>query len=200
MRLGIMGGTFDPVHIGHLLLARAMLERLPLSRVLFIPAADPPHKVSDPPLAAAGDRLAMVDRAIAPFPQFETSNIELDRPGKSYTIDTLIDLRGQYPDDEMFLIIGADNVSQLSSWHEPHAILEQCTVVAGSRVTDDIDADPNLVGQLQLVETPIVEISSTMIRQRLRDGHPIRYMVPETVESYIVENGLYGNGLPTSTT
>ena len=190
MRLGILGGTFDPIHVGHLLLAQAMREELELEQVLFIPAADPPHRESAPSVAAE-DRMAMVERAIADTPTFQASRVELDRPGKSYTVDTLSAIRDRHPADELFLIIGADNVSQLSSWHEPEAILELCTIVAGSRVTDEVDLHSPLAKQLHLVETPLIQLSSTSIRQRIRDGLSIRYMVPEEVEAYIAERGLY---------
>ena len=190
-RLGILGGTFDPIHIGHVLLARFVQERLQLDKVLFVPAADPPHKDAQPPLAPAEDRWAMVELALAGCPGFEGSRIELERPGKSYTVDTLAQLRATCSEVHLYLIIGADNVAQLSTWHQPQGILDQCTVVAGSRITGEIQADPALKAQVVQLDTPMIQLSSTQIRQRLEQGLSIRYMVPEPVEAYINEKGLY---------
>lgn len=188
-RLGVLGGSFDPIHSGHVLLAQFVRERVALDRVLFIPAADPPHKLEC--LAPAADRLAMVELAIQDFPYFQTSRLELERPGKSYTIDTLRHLRAAWPDSHLYLIIGTDNVAQLSTWHDPHGILELCTVVAGSRLADQEGADPELVARMVFVDTPVIQFSSTQIRQRLGQGLPIRYLVPEAVEAYIRQRGLY---------
>ena len=190
-RLGILGGTFDPIHIGHVLLALFAQEQLSLDTVLFVPAADPPHKDATPPLAPAEDRWAMVERAIAGFPGFQGSRIELERPGKSYTFDTLAQLRGTFPGSALYLIIGADNIPQMATWHRPQGILEQCTVVAGSRITGEWNADPELVERMLFVDTPLIQLSSTQIRQRLEQDRSIRYMVPEPVETYIREKGLY---------
>ena len=190
-RLGILGGTFDPIHIGHVLLAQAVREELALDQVLFVPAADPPHKEAEPPLAPAAQRWAMVELALESFPSFKGSRIELERPGKSYMYDTLQQLRALHPHTQLFLIIGADNIAPLSTWHKPQGILDQCTVVAGSRITTALDPDPVLAAQLLQVETPLIELSSTRIRQRLAAGCSIRYMVPEKVEAYIAEKGLY---------
>ena len=190
-RLGIIGGTFDPVHTGHVLLAIFALEQVSLDSVIFVPAADPPHKEPRADMATAEDRWNMVELAIAGLPRFQASRIELERAGKSYTVDTLRQLRAANPDSNLCLIIGEDNVAQLATWHDPRGILELCTVVAGSRITADLDADPELVRQIHSVDTPLFQISSTEIRQRLAQGRPIRYLVPEKVEAYIREKGLY---------
>ncbi len=190
-RLGVLGGTFDPIHIGHVLLAQSVQEQIPLDAVLFVPAADPPHKEAALPLAPAADRWAMVERALEGFPGFQTSRIELDRPGKSYTFDTLRLLRASHAESSLYLIIGADNVVQLSTWYKPRGILDLCTVVAGSRITGEMEADPDLQARLVQVDTPLIQFSSTQIRQRLEEGRSIRYMVPEKVEAYIQEKGLY---------
>jgi len=190
-RLGILGGTFDPIHIGHVLLAQAVQEQIPLDQVLFVPAAAPPHKQTEPPLASAADRWAMVQLAIESFPCFQGCRIELERPGKSYTFDTIRQLRALHPQSQLYLIIGADNIAPLPTWYKPQGILDLCTVVAGSRITAALDADPALAAQLLQVDTPLIELSSTQIRQRLAAGFSIRYMVPEKVETYIVEKGLY---------
>lgn len=194
--LGIMGGTFDPIHIGHVLLALFALEKIPLDRVLFVPSADPPHKERRPDMASAADRWAMVELAIAGFPYFRASRLELERPGKSYTYDTLRQLRAAHPDTRLYLIIGEDNVAQLSTWHNPQGILELCTVVAGSRVTSPLTADPKLAQQIVSLDSPIFQVSSTEIRQRLAQKRPIRYLVPEAVEAYIRRRGLYGADCP----
>ena len=191
-RLGIMGGTFDPIHCGHLLLARNLLERLPLDRILFVPAADPPHKNHRTDIATGAHRWAMVKRAIADEPGFEVSSVELERNGKSYTVDSLRLLGQRHPGSELFLLIGADNVSDISTWHDPEGILELCTVVAGSRtMATATPPDPELVSRIVFVETPAIDISSTRIRQRLRDGLPVRWLIPDGVEEYIRAERLY---------
>ena len=190
-RLGIMGGTFDPIHCGHVLLALYAQEHLQLDEVLFVPAADPPHKEHRTDLAPAHHRWAMVELAIAGISGFSASRLELDRPGRSYTIDTLRQLAVTHPDCERYLIIGEDNVVDLSSWHDPRGILEQCTVVAGSRITQDGQADPELASRMLFIDTPVVEISSTDIRESLRQRRPIRCMVPDSVEAYVLERRLY---------
>ena len=186
-----MGGTFDPIHTGHLLLAQFLREHLLLDRVLFVPSADPPHKENrDGGLLAVEDRWAMVSAALARAPGFEPCRIEIDRPGKSYTVETLRQLRQQYPGSEMFLLLGADNVAELDTWYDPEGIFELCTVVAGSRPGAPSSGSP-LVRRVTLVETPVIDISSTGIRERVRGGLSIRWLVPDPVESYIRAKGLY---------
>ena len=189
-RLGILGGTFDPVHCGHLLLARHVLEALHLDRVLFVPAAEPPHKTEV--LTASEHRWRMVCAALEGHQGLEASDLELRRPGVSYTVDTLRRLRGERPRDELFLIIGADNVPELDGWHDPEGILELAAVVAGSRVEAGDLPGGAFVDRVERVETPIFDISSTEIRRRVRAGLPVRCLVPEAVEGYIADHGLYG--------
>ena len=190
-RLGMMGGTFDPIHTGHLLLAQFLREHLALDRVLFVPAADPPHKENrDGGLLAVEDRWAMVCAALAGAPGFEPCRIEIDRPGKSYTVETLRQLQQQYPGSELFLLLGADNVAELDTWYDPEGIFELCTVVAGSRSGAPPSGSP-LARRVTLVETPEIDISSTGIRERIRAGRSIRWLVPDPVESYILQKGLY---------
>lgn len=188
-RLGILGGSFDPVHVGHVLLARAMTEQLPLDRVLFVPAADPPHKQDL--IASAEDRLEMVRLALAHLDRFAPSRVELDRDGPSYMVDTLHELGSQHRDSELFLIIGDDNVADLSTWHYPEGILELATVVSGARVAAGGSEDARFADQIQRLPTPAYGISSTDIRQRLRRDLSIRYLVPEAVEAYISHHRLY---------
>ena len=190
-RLGIIGGTFDPIHCGHLLLATFVAEQLRLGRVLFVPAADPPRKDHRSDLAPAEDRWQMVRRAVAGVPGFEASRLELDRPGKSYTVDTLRQVRSQEPDSSLYLIIGRDNVSDMATWQDPEGILELCTVVAGSRVVAQRPAQAELAARILSLETPVIDLSSTAIRRRVAGGLPIRWMVPPPVEDYIGQQRLY---------
>lgn len=191
MKLGLMGGTFDPIHCGHVLLAQFVREALALDRVLFVPAADPPHKDSRRLGAGAEDRWRMVELAIAGLPAFEASRLELDRPGKSYTVDTLRLLRRAHPEAALYLLIGADNVPLMDTWYDPEGIFELCTVVAGARSGASAGGDPGLMQRVWRVETPLFEFSSTQIRDRQRRGMPIRYLVPGPVEEYIRQKGLY---------
>ena len=188
-RVGFIGGTFDPIHNGHVLLALFTRETLALDEVIFVPAADPPHK--DSTHAKADQRMDMVEMALAGVDGFSASRIELDRPGKSYTVDTLRQLRADYPHSALFLIIGSDNVAQISTWHDPHGIVDQCTVVVGKRLAKDTQVDPAVAARMCFIDTPLIELSSTHIRQRLRDGLAVRGMIPDAVERYVVEKGLY---------
>jgi nicotinate-nucleotide adenylyltransferase len=190
-RLGVLGGTFDPIHIGHVLLAQFVRERLELDLVLFVPAADPPHKEERRDLAAAADRWAMVELAIEGLPGCRGSRLELDRPGKSYTVDTLQELRRLHPESELYLIIGTDNAPQLPTWYDLQGILALCTVVAGSRLTEGAPDLGPLASRLRRVETPVIQVSSTEVRRRVESGLPIRYLVPDKVEAYIRQRGLY---------
>lgn len=188
-RLGILGGTFDPIHSGHVLLAQAVRERLSLDRVLFVPAADPPHKEDH--VASAAHRLEMVRLAIDGLDGFEVSRAELDRAGPSYTVDTVRQLGARFPDSELFLIIGADNIADLSSWHDPEGILELATVVSGTRADTAGPGTGPFADLIQRLPTPTYDISSTDIRHRLLQGLPIRCLVPEAVERYVAQHGLY---------
>ncbi|MCY4603412.1 MAG: nicotinate-nucleotide adenylyltransferase [Gemmatimonadetes bacterium] len=187
-RIGVIGGTFDPIHHGHLLLARFALEQIPLDEVLFIPAADPPLKQGAH--APAEERWTMVELAVAGCADFAASRLELDRPGKSYTVETLRLLHQLYPHAALFFIIGADNIGQLDEWHDLEGIFAQCTVVVGAR-SGEVAGDPKLLVRLRFIDTPLIELSSTAIRSRRSAGLPIRYMVPEAVEDHILAKGLY---------
>lgn len=191
-RVGLLGGVFDPVHNGHLIAAEAAREACGLRRVMFIPAADPPHKRYTG-LASAETRAEMVRLAIQDHPCFELSPVELRRAGRSYTVDTLSELRQTLGEKTgLFLIIGADNVTEMATWHRPDRILSLATVVVARRPGATPDrADPALTRGMRFVETPLIEISSTDIRRRVREGRSIRYLVPREVEKYIYEHGLY---------
>jgi len=187
--IGVIGGSFDPIHHGHLLLARFSLEQIPLDEVLFIPAADQPLKQGA--YAPAEERWAMVELAVAGCAGFATSRLELDRPGKSYTVETLRLLHQLHPHAALFFIIGADNIGQLYEWHDLEGIFAQCTVVVGARPGEVAGGDPKLLARLRFIDTPLIELSSTEIRTRRAAGLSIRYMVPEAVEAHILAKGLY---------
>lgn len=200
-RYGILGGTFDPPHIGHLLVAQEAHTRLSLDRVWFVPAGLPPHK-PDQPVTIAASRLAMVERAIADDERFAVSTVELERPGLSYTVDTLRALRATWgPSVELFFVLGWDMLLYLPHWHDaPGVLAELDGLVAMHR--PGFGGEPQVVAQLQeqipgvsekliLVPMPQVELSSSDIRERVARSLPIRYLVPDTVCQYIVQHGLY---------
>ena len=183
MHTGILGGSFDPIHHGHLILARAALEELGLERILFVPANRSPHKTDTKP-ATAQDRLAMVQLAIQDEPDFQASNLELHRPPPSYTVDTLHELRAQHPDDQFTLLIGADNVAKFDTWREPDEIRRLARLAVLDRANHDSPHDWPVVRRL-------VDISSTDIRARVAAGRSIRYLTPDSVCDYIAREGLY---------
>lgn len=199
--VGILGGTFDPIHLGHLAVAEEVRERLGLERILFIPAGRPPHK-PDRPIASAADRAAMVGLAIAGNPAFELSRVEVDRPGPSYAVDTLASLtaeaerRGEATD--FTFILSAEAFAELGSWREPRRLLSLCrlaVVPRGGRPDPGRDwfgrDEPTLAGRVTFVDGPGLAISSTAIRERVRTGRSIRYLVPDAVIAYIGDHGLY---------
>jgi nicotinate-nucleotide adenylyltransferase len=206
MRLGIFGGTFDPIHLAHLIVAQEALRLVELDRILFIPASVPPHKTYAG-MAPAVMRYEMVQLAIEGNPGFVVSDIELRRDGPSYTLETLRELRRSLcREGDFFFLIGEDNVRELSTWHQPEEILRLCTMVVVSRpgVVEEkgrgregkrgewlAGVDPELINRMRFITTPLIDISSTEIRRRVAAGEPIRYFVPERVEKYILEHGLY---------
>lgn len=183
MRTGIFGGSFDPVHHGHLILARAACEELGLDRVIFIPANLSPHKTESRP-ATAQDRLAMLQRAIEGEPGFEASDVELLRPPPSYTVETLRELKARHPGDELVLLIGADNVAKFDTWREPEEIRQHARIAVLDRANHTPHHDWPVVRRL-------VDISSTDIRERAARGRSIRYLTPDSVCDYIARHGLY---------
>jgi nicotinate-nucleotide adenylyltransferase len=191
VKLGVMGGTFDPIHLGHLRAAENAREELGLDRVLFVPAARPPHRPDR--LASPLDRFAMVALATFDHPAFVASDLELRRDGPSYTVDTLRALRGERPHDELFLIVGSDTFPEMASWREPEALLALCTVAVVARPGDDAaagPADPPPPNAVSL-SGPGLPISASAIRERVREGRSVRYLVPEGVADYIQKRGLY---------
>lgn len=199
-RVGIFGGSFDPVHYGHLLLAETCREQAELDRVLFIPAAVSPHKQNQT-ATPAEDRAEMLRLAIAGHEQMEVSTIEIDRGGVSYTVETLQALADLNPDATLFFLMGADSLHELPSWREPERLCRLAVPLvvhrAGSPEPDFsslshlVDADRLTEIQQRQVQMPIVELSSTEMRQRVAEGRSIRFQTPRAVEKYIETQGLY---------
>jgi len=200
VRLGIFGGSFDPVHYGHLLLAENAREQCRLDRVIFVPAGLPPHK-QDQPRASAEDRIAMLQLAIAGHEAFEISRCEVDRPGISYTVDTLRYFRSACPEAELFLILGGDMLRDLPTWHEAAEVLRLATPVVACRPGwqdwqwEQLNtiASPAQIDQIRtlVLQMPLVDFSSSEIRRRVAAGQTIRYHTPRAVEQYILTHGLY---------
>ena len=194
---GIFGGTFDPIHLAHLAVAEAARDTFGLRRVLFVPAAQPPHKPGRD-ISPVEHRLAMVESAVAGNPAFEVSRIEVDRAGPSYTVDTLAALCEADPGDHLALILSAESYSELSTWHEPRRILELADLIVAPRV-GYADADPDLVSRrfpeapaaIAFMDGPQIRLSASEIRQRAADGRSVRYLVPDAVAAYIGDHGLY---------
>ncbi len=192
MPVGFMGGTFDPIHVAHLIIAEHVLDRLDLSRVVFLPSARPPHKRDDE-IAALSHRLEMVRLAIEDNPRFQVSDLEARRPDRSYTIDTIRRLRSEHADEgELHFIIGADSLAQFLTWKDPLDLLSECRFVVAPRPgVSFADADPRVLDRVILLDMPAFEISSSDVRERLRQGRSIRYLVPDEVRAYIGEKNLY---------
>ena len=195
MRLGVLGGTFDPVHVAHLALGEVARQELALDRVIFVPAGQPWRK-SGREIAAGADRLQMLRLATAGNPAFEVSSLEIDRPGPSYSEVTLEALQREHPGAEMFFILGRDALIDFPQWHDPQRIAELATLAVAER--DDVvlgaEGEAGLPGphvRLRRLQMPRVDISATAIRQYVRDGRSIRYLVPDPVAAYIEERGLY---------
>ena len=196
MRIGVFGGAFNPPHLAHLVCAQEVLLQLELDRVLFVPVREAPHReIDDDPGPEV--RLEMVELAIAGDERFAISRVELDREGPSYTSDTLELLRAESPEDELFLILGGDQAAALPSWHEPEQVLQRATVAAVERLGSSRSAIGIKLSRLRgsdrvrHLDMPVIQISSTGIRRRVRDGRPIRYLVPPAVEDYIGSHDLY---------
>ncbi len=193
-RLGVYGGTFDPIHTGHLIIARGIAAHCGLDRLLFVPSARPPHKQGHA-IAPPGDRYRMAELATRNDPDFEVSDIEISRPGLSYTVDTLEALRRNYgASSGIYLVMGADSLLEIDTWYAPDRLFELATVVTVPRPGKDLSGvDPQWRDRVVTVHLPEIAISSTEIRRRVRDVLPIDQMVPEEVAGYIAERGLYGD-------
>lgn len=201
-RTGILGGTFNPLHIGHLILAQSALEALDLATVLFVPCARPPHK-TPLMLAEARHRLAMVEAALAGDIRFEACDVEIKRGGVSYAVDTVAQLHDANPSAELCFIIGSDTLKELHLWKDIYTLLSLCRFVTfgrpgfniGSIGPGDLQLDPPWPDRLlrNVVSSRMVEVSSSDIRHRVAEGMSIRYLVPDAVEMYVAEHGLYCN-------
>ena len=198
MKIGVLGGTFDPIHRGHLAIAESARAKLSLAEVYFVPAARTPMK-EDGSILAAEHRVRMVRLAIADYPYFKLSMIEIDRPGPSYTVDTIAELRDNLGvENELFFIIGWDSLIQFPRWRQPERIIQICHLVAVPRPGYSLPdvgpleaAIPGLSQRLIILDEPKIDISATEIRQRAKSGESISHLVPEAVEGYIKENKLY---------
>jgi nicotinate-nucleotide adenylyltransferase len=196
--IGIFGGTFNPIHVGHLLTAQDALEQMDLERVIFIPSATPPHKVVDK-LASARDRLRMIKLAIRGHDRFDVDDIEIKRGGKSYSVDTLTQLKRRHPRAELFFIIGADSLQELHLWREVARLVTLCTFVTVPRpgfkpepvIDPRLDAATRRRLRQHVLRGHPCDIASRDIRTRVARGRSIRYLVPDTVRRYIARCRLY---------
>ena len=194
LKIGIMGGTFDPIHYGHLFIAEAARRSLSLDRLIFVPAGNPPHKHYET-MTAAEDRYAMTALAIKDNPHFEISRIETDNTGASYTSETLETFAGIYGGARFFLIMGMDSALEITKWHDPFKILSLAAVVVVARpgyIRDKIEKiDETVRKSLIFLDVGMIDVSSTEIRDNAREGKSVRYMTPEAVCDYIRDMKLY---------
>ena|SRR5579885_233580 len=200
MRVGVFGGTFDPVHLGHLILAEHCREQARLDQVWFVPAARPPHKL-DRPLTRFDQRAEMLALALAGNPAFRVNELEKDRPGPSYTADTLAELHRRHPADEFCLLVGSDTLADLPAWHAPEEVVRLAELVVVARPDHPVPDAAEVRAALRLAEgqtlryqvvrSPLIDISSRELRRRVGEGKSIRYQVPRAVECYILEKRLY---------
>ncbi len=191
VRIGVFGGTFDPPHIGHVVTAINVRYELNLDRVLMVVANEPWQKVGSRKLSSAKDRLAMVQAAVAAEEGIEASDIELQRGGPSYTVDTLQTLRALEPNSELFLILGGDAAAGLDSWERPAEVAEYCRIIVVDRPGVLSEVPPGFTAER--VSVPRLEVSSTDLRQRAATAAPLQHLIPEPVISLISQLGLYGD-------
>ncbi len=199
-RLGIFGGTFDPPHLGHLILASEAYAALRLSRVLWVLTSVPPHKLGQE-ITDLKDRLTMVQLALKGNPSFELSRVDIERPGPHYTLDTVRLLSAKYPDADLILLIGGDSLHALPTWHEPIDVVKSVAEIGiMRRPGDQIDLTaleaqiPGLSKRVRFIDAPLLEIASHEIRERAAAGLPFRYYGPADVYKYIIDHQLYGAG------
>jgi len=197
MRLGLIGGTFDPIHYGHLVTAEVARYELRLAKVVFVPAGQPPHKPGRQ-VSPALHRVAMVRLALTSNPHFELSTMEVERPGPSYTVDTVKEFQRLYREAEIWFITGADAVAEVPTWNRAEELLQLCRLVAVARPGYTLRGYggkqtelPDLWRKIHVMQVPGVAVSSTEIREWVRMGKPIKYLLPEPVEEYIAQHGLY---------
>jgi nicotinate-nucleotide adenylyltransferase len=189
-RIGVMGGTFDPIHHGHLVAASEAQVRFELDEVVFVPTGQPYRKDSQT-VSSAEDRYLMTVVATASNPRFTVSRVDVDREGPTYTVDTLADLAKIFPEDELFFITGADALEQILSWHRADEMFRLAHFVGVTRPGFDLDGDHLPHGAVSLLEVPAMAISSTACRERVAAGEPVWYLVPDGVVQYITKRGLY---------
>jgi nicotinate-nucleotide adenylyltransferase len=194
-RIGIFGGTFDPVHVGHLVAAVNAKDALGLDKVLLVVANVPWQKVGERTITASADRLAMVEAAAGAVEGLEASALEIRRGGSSYTADTLVELRAEDPDAELFVIVGADVISGLDTWERVDEVRQGATLVVVNRPGSDVSASVEALTKhgwrISAIEIPALEISSTDLRERARTSRPLDYLVPEAAIAVIRDRGLY---------
>ena len=198
IRLGLFGGSFDPIHFGHLLLAETCREACELDRVLFLPCGQSPHKPHGA-IATGQQRAEMLELAVAGDPRFGVCRMELERSGPSFSVETLRQLRAEHPDSELFFLMGADSLADLPQWREPQAILELATIVVvnrGHRPPPDWPSLESRIGpivrdRVRSITMPAIDLSATEIRERIRAKLSVRFRVPRAVEEYIRQNDLY---------
>lgn len=189
-RIGIFGGTFNPIHIGHLVLAQTALETLRLEQVVFVPTGKPPHKRGQTALAPAEDRFQMVQLAVADNRRFNASRHEVDSNGPCYTIHTLEAMERELgPNAELYLLVGGDWAGQVHLWHRGEEILQRYHIAAVPRGNQHLEANGD--SPLLTISMPAIDISSSMVRQLVQEGRDIRYLVPKPVADYIAKHGLY---------
>jgi nicotinate-nucleotide adenylyltransferase len=192
VRIGILGGTFNPVHYGHLVVAAEVIQKFALSKVIFVPSYLPPHK-DNSDIAPSQDRFRMCLLATQSHPSFSVSSLELERGGKSYSIETVKEFLHIYgKDTELYFIGGADAILEISTWKDMEELLRLCEFIVASRPgfeTDEIDK--RVLTRTHFIEVPALDISSTEIRHRAKEGKNIKYLLPEKVEEYICEHKLY---------
>jgi nicotinate-nucleotide adenylyltransferase len=201
-RIGLFGGTFDPPHLGHLILASEAQAQLELNRLLWTLTPEPPHK-QDQPISSIEHRLAMVNLAIADNPSFELSRAELDRPGPHYTLDTIKLVAEQNPDAELVPVIGGDSLNDLPTWHHPQELLFAAHWIGVMRRPgesanlEELERElPGISSKVHYVDAPLLEIASREIRSRIADGRPFRYYLPNPVYHYINQHHLYHQSKP----
>lgn len=187
MKIGILGGTFNPIHLGHLILAEEVRQKIGLNKVIFVPANLPPHK-DDGEIIPAYHRLKMVRLAVKANPHFSVSDIEIRRGERSYTINTIKEFKGIYPEDELYFIIGSDLVKYLNGWKDVKDIIALVKFIVATRPGFPLE---NLPSYMTTIDIRAVDISAFEIRQCIKENRSFRYLVPEAVRQYIIKQGLY---------